>query len=286
MNIINAKKLQHKITVYDKNGEVSGEEMAIKDVTLEISQGDFIAILGHNGSGKSTFAKHLNGILMPSGGELYVGGINTTNEEKIWDIRQSVGLVFQNPDNQIVGTIVEEDVGFGPENLGVETSQIWKRVDKALKDVDMLKYRNCSPHRLSGGQKQRVAIAGILAMKPKCIVLDEATAMLDPVGRREVLDTVWELNKKEGVTIILITHYMEEVVKADKVFVMDEGEIKLSGTPKEVFSQVDKMREYRLDVPQATEIAYKLQHEGIDIRKDILTMDELAKEIIKIRKRG
>lgn len=254
--------------------------MALDDVSLEIKQGDFIAILGHNGSGKSTFAKHLNAILMPYEGEVYVAGMNTKENERIWDIRQNAGMVFQNPDNQIIATIVEEDVGFGPENLGVETEEIWKRVNYALERVGMVEYRKHSPNKLSGGQKQRVAIAGVLAMKPKCIILDEPTAMLDPNGRKEVINTIKELNKKEKVTIILVTHYMDEVIDADYVYVMDKGKVALKGTPAEVFSNVEKIYEIGLDVPQPTEIAYLLEKSGKEMPRGILRSEELINQII------
>ena len=243
---------------------------------LDVKQGDFIAILGHNGSGKSTLAKHLNAILIPAEGIVWVGGKDTKDESNIWDIRQTAGMVFQNPDNQIIGSIVEEDVGFGPENIGVETDDIWKRVDMALRAVNMTAYRNHSPNKLSGGQKQRVAIAGVVAMKPQCIILDEPTAMLDPLGRKEVIQTVKELNEKEKVTIILITHYMEEVIFADHVIVMDGGKVVMQGKPREIFSQVEKLKEYRLDVPQVTELAHELKKEGVFLPDGILTIKEFV----------
>lgn len=280
MSIIKVENLKHRFLDKDEEGNVISDKMALDDVSLEIKQGDFIAILGHNGSGKSTFAKHLNAILMPYEGEVYVAGMNTKENEKIWDIRQNAGMVFQNPDNQIIATIVEEDVGFGPENLGVETEEIWKRVNYALERVGMVEYRKHSPNKLSGGQKQRVAIAGVLAMKPKCIILDEPTAMLDPNGRKEVINTVKELNKKEKVTIILVTHYMDEVIDADYVYVMDKGKVALKGTPAEVFSNVEKIYEIGLDVPQPTEIAYLLEKSGKEMPRGILRSEELINQII------
>lgn len=280
MSIIKVENLKHRFLDKDEDGNVISDKMALDDVSLEIKQGDFIAILGHNGSGKSTFAKHLNAILMPYEGEVYVAGMNTKENEKIWDIRQNAGMVFQNPDNQIIATIVEEDVGFGPENLGVETEEIWKRVNYALERVGMVEYRKHSPNKLSGGQKQRVAIAGVLAMKPKCIILDEPTAMLDPNGRKEVINTIKELNKKEKVTIILVTHYMDEVIDADYVYVMDKGKVALKGTPAEVFSNVEKIYEIGLDVPQPTEIAYLLEKSGKEMPRGILRSEELINQII------
>lgn len=280
MSIIKVENLKHRFLDKDEEGNVISDKMALDDVSLEIKQGDFIAILGHNGSGKSTFAKHLNAILMPYEGEVYVAGMNTKENEKIWDIRQNAGMVFQNPDNQIIATIVEEDVGFGPENLGVEAEEIWKRVNYALERVGMVEYRKHSPNKLSGGQKQRVAIAGVLAMKPKCIILDEPTAMLDPNGRKEVINTIKELNKKEKVTIILVTHYMDEVIDADYVYVMDKGKVALKGTPAEVFSNVEKIYEIGLDVPQPTEIAYLLEKSGKEMPRGILRSEELINQII------
>lgn len=280
MSIIKVENLKHRFLDKDEEGKVISDKMALDDVSLEIKQGDFIAILGHNGSGKSTFAKHLNAILMPYEGEVYVAGMNTKENERIWDIRQNAGMVFQNPDNQIIATIVEEDVGFGPENLGVETEEIWKRVNYALERVGMVEYRKHSPNKLSGGQKQRVAIAGVLAMKPKCIILDEPTAMLDPNGRKEVINTIKELNKKEKVTIILVTHYMDEVIDADYVYVMDKGKVALKGTPAEVFSNVEKIYEIGLDVPQPTEIAYLLEKSGKEMARGILRSEKLINQII------
>ncbi len=281
MNIISVKNLKHKFIDRDEEGNIISEKYALNDVDLDVKQGQFIAILGHNGSGKSTFAKHLNAILMPSEGDISVDGMNTKDESKLWNIRQEAGMVFQNPDNQIISTIVEEDVGFGPENIGVPTKEIWERVEKALKAVDMLEYRKHSPNRLSGGQKQRVAIAGVVAMRPKCIILDEPTAMLDPNGRNEVIRTIKELNRVEKVTIILVTHYMDEVIDADKVFVMDKGKIALSGTPKEVFSKVDMLKQIGLDVPQVTEVAYQLRNKGMDIPLGIIREEELLNYLIE-----
>lgn len=282
MGIIKAKNLIFEYIRRDEEGNVESINRAVDDVSLDIQKGDFIAILGHNGSGKSTLAKHMNAILMPTEGTLYVNGMDTKEEDKVWDIRQVAGMVFQNPDNQIIATVVEEDVGFGVENIGVPTKEIWERVEKSLKSVGMLEYRKHSPNKLSGGQKQRVAIAGIMAMKPQCIVLDEPTAMLDPLGRKEVLETVKELNKTDNVTIILITHYMEEVINADKVFVMDKGRVVMSGTPREIFSQVDELKKYRLDVPQVTELAYELQKEGMALPNGILSANELVEALTKL----
>lgn len=279
MGIVKAKKVTFEYIRRDEEDNVEEIIEALKEVDLDIEPGQFIAILGHNGSGKSTLAKHINGILVPTEGTVWVEGKETGKEENIWDIRQNVGMVFQNPDNQIVGTIVEEDVGFGPENLGVPTDDIWKRVEESLKAVGMLKYRTSSPNKLSGGQKQRVAIAGVVAMQPKCIVLDEPTAMLDPKGRKEVLDTVLRLNKEAGVTVILITHYMEEVVNADRVFVMDKGKVVMQGTPREIFCQVEKLQEYRLDVPQVTLLAYELKKAGLPLSDGVLTVEELVNEL-------
>lgn len=283
MKIIKIKDLIYEYAKYNEEGKITEVNRAIDEVNLEVKKGDFIAILGHNGSGKSTLAKHLNAILMPTEGTVWVGGKDTKEEEKIWEIRQTAGMVFQNPDNQIIGTIVEEDVGFAPENMGVPTDEIWERVDRALRAVNMTAYRNHSPNKLSGGQKQRVAIAGVMAMKPQCIVLDEPTAMLDPLGRKEVIEAVRELNEKEKVTIILITHYMEEVIFADHVIVMDAGKVVMQGMPKEIFSNVDKLKEYRLDVPQVTELAYELKKEGLPISDGILTIEEFVKEIETIQ---
>ena len=258
----------------DEEGNVEGITKAVDDVNLDIKQGDFVAILGHNGSGKSTLAKHMNAILYPSEGSVWVDGKDTQQEENIWDIRQTAGMVFQNPDNQIIGQIVEEDVGFGPENMGVETKEIWERVNESLKAVGMYEFRKFSPNKLSGGQKQRVSIAGVIAMHPKCIVLDEPTAMLDPQGRKEVIRAIRALNDVEKITIILITHYMEEVIYADQVYVMDKGKVTLQGTPREVFSQVDRLKELRLDVPQVTLLAHELREDGFPIPEGILTKEE------------
>ncbi len=267
----------------DEEGNVIGSYRAIDQVNLEVEEGQFIAVLGHNGSGKSTLAKHLNAILVPTEGTVWVDGTNTSDPSELWNVRQSAGMVFQNPDNQIIGTVVEEDVGFGPENLGVPTDEIWQRVEDSLKAVGMISYRHHSPNKLSGGQKQRVAIAGVIAMKPRCIVLDEPTAMLDPNGRKEVLRTVEELRKKEKVTVILITHYMEEVIDADKVFVMDHGHVVMEGTPREIFSQVDTLKKYRLDVPQVTILADELKKRGLDIPAGILRKEELVEAICRLK---
>ena len=283
MNIIKGRKLSYEYQKLDEEGNVEEMIRAVDDVDLDVKAGDFVAILGHNGSGKSTLAKHLNAILIPTEGTLYVDGKDTRDESKLWEIRQSAGMVFQNPDNQIIGTIVDEDVGFGPENMGVPSAEIWKRVEKSLKAVGMWEYRDHSPNKLSGGQKQRVAIAGVVAMQPKCIVLDEPTAMRDPSGRREVIRTVQELNRKEHVTVILITHYMEEVIEADRIIVMDQGRVVMQGTPKEVFSHVEELKGYRLDVPQATLVAYELQKKGVPLPDGILSMRELEQELEKLR---
>ena len=280
--MLQTEKLVFEYEKRDEEGNVIGKSRAIDEVNIEVEEGQFIAILGHNGSGKSTFAKHINAILTPTEGTMWVNGRDTKKPEELWNVRQSAGMVFQNPDNQIIGTVVEEDVGFGPENLGVPTDEIWKRVEESLKSVGMIEYRHHSPNKLSGGQKQRVAIAGVIAMRPKCIVLDEPTAMLDPNGRKEVLRTVEELRKKEKVTVILITHYMEEVVDADKVFVMDHGHVVMEGTPREIFSQVDKLKEYRLDVPQVTILADELKKRGLDIPAGILRTEELLEALCQL----
>ena len=274
MGIIKIKDLIFEYIRRDEEGNVEGITKAVDDVNLDIKQGDFVAILGHNGSGKSTLAKHMNAILYPSEGSVWVDGKDTQQEENIWDIRQTAGMVFQNPDNQIIGQIVEEDVGFGPENMGVETKEIWERVNESLKAVGMYEFRKFSPNKLSGGQKQRVYIAGVIAMHPKCIVLDEPTAMLDPQGRKEVIRAIRALNDVEKITIILITHYMEEVIYADQVYVMDKGKVTLQGTPREVFSQVDRLKELRLDVPQVTLLAHELREDGFPIPEGILTKEE------------
>jgi energy-coupling factor transport system ATP-binding protein len=280
-------KAEELVYDYVRRDEETGEESVIRAVDhldLSIAPGSFVAVLGHNGSGKSTFAKEVNGILMPTEGVLYVDGIDTSNEEQIWEVRKTAGMVFQNPDNQIIGNIVEEDVGFGPENLGVPTEEIWERVNQALDAVEMTAYRKKSPNHLSGGQKQRVAIAGVLAMKPRCIVLDEPTAMLDPVGRREVIRTIHELNEKEKITILLITHYMEEAIDADRVVVMDDGKLVMDGTPREIFSQVEKLKSYALDVPQVTELAWELRKAGIGLPGGILRRDELIRALMPLLK--
>lgn len=280
-HIVSVSGLVHEFVDTDEEGKEVDRFRAVDNVSLDVEPGDFIAILGHNGSGKSTLAKHINAILMPTEGTVYVAGMDTKDDKNLWSIRQQAGMVFQNPDNQIIATIVEEDVGFGPENLGVPTDEIWERVEKSLNAVGMIEYRHHSPTKLSGGQKQRVAIAGIMAMKPKCIVLDEPTAMLDPNGRKEVLATLRELNRQEKVTIILITHYMDEVICADKVFVMDNGKIALKGTPREVFSNVDKIKGLGLDVPQVTEIAHKLKKKGAEFEDGVLTIDEFVEQLEK-----
>ena len=274
MGIIKIKDLIFEYIRRDEEGNVEGITKAVDDVNLDIKQGDFVAILGHNGSGKSTLAKHMNAILYPSEGSVWVDGKDTQQEENIWDIRQTAGMVFQNPDNQIIGQIVEEDVGFGPENMGVETKEIWERVNESLKAVGMYEFRKFSPNKLSGGQKQRVSIAGVIAMHPKCIVLDEPTAMLDPQGRKEVIRAIRALNDVEKITIILITHYMEEVIYADQVYVMDKVKVTLQGTPREVFFQVDRLKELRLDVPQVTLLAHELREDGFPIPEGILTKEE------------
>lgn len=275
MGIIETKDLVFEYIRRDEEGNVEGITRAVDEVTLDIKKGDFIAVLGHNGSGKSTLAKHINAILYPTEGTVWVDGMDTSDEEKLWDIRQEAGMVFQNPDNQIIGQVVEEDVGFGPENLGVPTKEIWERVEESLKAVGMYEFRKYSPNKLSGGQKQRVSIAGVIAMHPKCIVLDEPTAMLDPNGRKEVIRAVRALNDVEGITVILITHYMEEIIHADKVFVMDKGSIAMEGTPREIFSQVERLKELRLDVPQVTLLGHELKKAGLDIADGILTVQEL-----------
>ena len=276
MGIIKAVNLIFDYIRHDEEEDKDEVSHALKGVSLDIKEGDFVAILGHNGSGKSTFAKLMNGILLPTDGTVYISKMRTDDEEHLWDVRKTAGMVFQNPDNQIIGNVVEEDVGFGPENMGVPTEKIWERVDESLKKTGMTSYRYHSPNKLSGGQKQRVAIAGVMAMRPKCIILDEPTAMLDPNGRKEVLEAVSDLNKQEGVTVILITHYMEEVVRADKVYVMDSGEVVMQGTPKEIFSQVETLKEYRLDVPQVTLLAHELHKAGVDVPEGILTTEELV----------
>ena len=279
MGIVKASDVVYEYIRRDDEGNVEGITTAVDKVSLDIAQGEFIAILGHNGSGKSTLAKHINAILNPTEGMVWVDGMDTSEEEKLWDIRQTAGMVFQNPDNQIIGQVVEEDVGFGPENMGIPTKEIWERVEESLRAVGMYEYRKHSPNKLSGGQKQRVSIAGVLAMHPKCIVLDEPTAMLDPSGRKEVIRAVRGLNQVEGVTVILITHYMEEIIHADRVFVMDQGKIAMEGTPREIFSQVERLKELRLDVPQVTLLAYELKRRGVALPDGILTAEELADEL-------
>ena len=284
MGIIKAVDLAFEYIRRDEEGNVEGITRAVDGVNLDIKAGDFVAILGHNGSGKSTLAKHLNALLHPTEGTVFVDGKDVKQPENVWDVRQTAGMVFQNPDNQIIGQVVEEDVGFGPENLGVPTNEIWERVEESLKAVGMYQYRKHSPNKLSGGQKQRVSIAGVSAMHPKCIIFDEPTAMLDPNGRKEVIRAARALNQVEGITIILITHYMEEVIYADKVYVMDAGKVVMQGDPKSVFSQVDRLRELRLDVPQVTELAYELKKSGLPLSDGILTMDELVEELKCIKK--
>ncbi|HHV13256.1 MAG TPA: energy-coupling factor transporter ATPase [Clostridiales bacterium] len=285
MEMIKVKDLSFEYIRRDEDGNVESINKAIDSISLEVNKGDFIAVLGANGSGKSTLAKHINAILYPTEGGVWVNGLNTAEDRNLWEIRQTAGMVFQNPDNQIIATVVEEDVGFGPENLGVPTEEIWERVEQSLEAVGMLEFRNSSPNKLSGGQKQRVAIAGIMAMKPQCIVLDEPTAMLDPNGRKEVIATVRELNRRENVTVILITHHMDEVIHADKVFVMERGRVMMEGTPREIFSRVDEIKKYRLDVPQVTELAYELKKAGVDLPDGILTVEELVEAIKRIKSR-
>ncbi|EOU1559935.1 energy-coupling factor transporter ATPase [Clostridium perfringens] len=278
-NMIKSEDLVFKYV----NAEEQTEKVAINHVSMEVKKGEFLVILGHNGSGKSTMAKHMNALLLPSGGKMYVDGLDTSDIENLWEVRRRAGMVFQNPDNQLVATIVEEDVAFGPENLGVDPKEIRERVDDSLKAVGMYEYRKHAPHLLSGGQKQRIAIAGILAMRPKCIVLDEPTAMLDPSGRNEVMKTIKEVNKKFGITIILITHYMDEAAHADRIIVMDKGEKVMEGVPREIFSQVEKIKSIGLDVPQVTELAYELQKEGVDISTEILNIDEMVNALCQLK---
>ena len=285
MGIIKAAKLFYDYVSKVEHDEIEEVIHAVSGVDLDVEAGQFIAILGHNGSGKSTLAKQMNALLVPTGGTLWVKEMDTSQPENVWNVRQTAGMVFQNPDNQIIASLVEEDVGFGPENLGVPTEDIWKRVNQGLKSVGMLEYSHHSPNRLSGGQKQRVAIAGVMAMEPECIVLDEPTAMLDPNGRKEVIETVRQLNQEKKVTVILITHYMDEVVHADKVYVMDDGKIVLSGTPRQVFSQVEYLKQLRLDVPQVTELAYELRQSGVDVPEGILTIEELVESLERFKSR-
>ena len=282
MGIIKTSKLIFDYIRRDEEENIEEVNRAIDDVSIEIKEGEFVAVLGHNGSGKSTFAKQLDAILLPTDGTVWIQGLDTSKEENLWEVRKKTGMVFQNPDNQIIGNIVEEDVGFGPENMGIPTDESWKRVDESLEAVRMTAYRMKSPNKLSGGQKQRVAIAGVMAMRPQCIVLDEPTAMLDPNGRREVVKTVHELNRQEGITVVLITHYMEEVIHADRVIVMDDGRVVMDGTPREIFSRVEELKSYRLDVPQVTELAYELQKNGVDLPDGILTLEELMKYLLPI----
>ncbi|MCR5459632.1 MAG: energy-coupling factor transporter ATPase [Acetatifactor sp.] len=283
MNIVKTENLVHEYERRDEEGNVEGITTAVDHVSLDVAEGSFIAILGHNGSGKSTLAKHINAILSPKEGTVWVDGLDTAQEENLWEVRQRAGMVFQNPDNQIIGQVVEEDVGFGPENMGVPTKEIWERVEESLKAVGMYEYRKHSPNKLSGGQKQRVSIAGVLAMHPKVIVLDEPTAMLDPNGRREVIRAARGLNQVEGVTVILITHYMEEIVHADQVFVMDHGKIAMQGTPREIFSQVERLKELRLDVPQVTLLAHELKNSGVPLPDGILTRKELVDALTSLK---
>ena len=284
MGIVEAKNLTFEYIRRDEEGNVEGITTAVDNVNIDIKAGDFVAVLGHNGSGKSTFAKHLNALVMPTEGTVYVDGMDTKDSGNTLSIRQTAGMVFQNPDNQIIGTLVDEEVGFGPENIGIPTEEIWERVEKSLKAVGMYQFRSASPNKLSGGQKQRVAIAGIVAMKPKCIVLDEPTAMLDPLGRKEVLNVLHELNRKENVTIILITHYMEEVIDADYVYVMDGGKLVMDGTPRQIFTQVEMLKSMRLDVPQVTELAYELKKAGLPIKDGIIRNEELVEELKRLDK--
>ena len=282
MEMIHSENLIYEYDKRDEEGNIIGTNRAIDGVNIDVPQGSFVAILGHNGSGKSTLAKHMNAILVPTGGTMWVDGRDTKDPAELWNVRQTAGMVFQNPDNQIIGTVVEEDVGFGPENLGVPADEIWKRVEDSLRAVGMLEYRTHSPNKLSGGQKQRVAIAGVIAMEPKCIVLDEPTAMLDPNGRREVIDAVEKLQKKKNVTVILITHYMEEVTDADQVFVTDDGHIVMHGTPREIFSRVDELKRYRMDVPQVTMLAEELRNRGLDLPRGILRREELVEALCQL----
>ena len=281
--MIRAEKLVYEYDKRDEEGNVIGTSRAIDGVDIDIPQGSFVAVLGHNGSGKSTLAKHMNAILVPTGGTMWVDGRDTRDPAELWNVRQTAGMVFQNPDNQIIGTVVEEDVGFGPENLGVPTDEIWKRVEDSLRSVGMIEYRKASPNKLSGGQKQRVAIAGVIAMEPKCIVLDEPTAMLDPSGRREVIRAVEKLRKEKEVTVILITHYMDEVIDADQVFVMDGGHIVMHGTPREIFSRAEELKSYRMDLPQVTVLAEELRKRGLDIPRGILRREELVEALCRLR---
>ena len=282
MGIVKAAKLVYEYIRRDEEENTEEVNRAIDGVDVDIKKGDFVAVLGHNGSGKSTLAKHVNGLLLPTEGTVWVGDMDTRDEEHIWDVRKTAGMVFQNPDNQIIGNIVEEDVGFGPENIGVPTEEIWKRVEESLKAVGMTAYRLQSPNKLSGGQKQRVAIAGVMAMKPECIILDEPTAMLDPNGRREVIRTIHELNRAEGITVLLITHYMEEAIEADRIIVMDDGRIVMDGQPREIFSRVKELKSHGLDVPQVTELAWELKEAGMPLTDGILSREELVEQLVPL----
>ena len=282
MGIVKAAKLVYEYIRRDEDENIEEVNRAIDGVDVDIKKGDFVAVLGHNGSGKSTLAKHVNGLLLPTEGTVWVGDMDTRDEEHIWDVRKTAGMVFQNPDNQIIGNIVEEDVGFGPENIGVPTEEIWKRVEESLKAVGMTAYRLQSPNKLSGGQKQRVAIAGVMAMKPECIILDEPTAMLDPNGRREVIRTIHELNRAEGITVLLITHYMEEAIEADRIIVMDDGRIVMDGQPREIFSRVKELKSHGLDVPQVTELAWELKEAGMPLTDGILSREELVEQLVPL----
>lgn len=282
MGIVKAAKLVYEYIRRDEEENIEEVKRAIDGVDVDIKKGDFVAVLGHNGSGKSTLAKHVNGLLLPTEGTVWVGDMDTRDEEHIWDVRKTAGMVFQNPDNQIIGNIVEEDVGFGPENIGVPTEEIWKRVEASLKAVGMTAYRLQSPNKLSGGQKQRVAIAGVMAMKPECIILDEPTAMLDPNGRKEVIRTIHELNRTEGITVLLITHYMEEAIEADRIIVMDDGRIVMDGQPREIFSRVKELKSHGLDVPQVTELAWEFKEAGIPLADGILSREELVEQLVPL----
>jgi energy-coupling factor transport system ATP-binding protein len=281
--MLQAEKVSYDYAVFDENGAETGKTRAVDRVDLKVRKGEFVAILGHNGSGKSTLARHVNALFLPTEGDMFVEGMNTKDDDKLWDIRKKAGMVFQNPDNQIIASIVEEDVAFGPENLGFAPPKIVENVNAGLASVHMDEYRNASPNKLSGGQKQRVAVAGILAMEPDCIILDEPTAMLDPSGRREVMETINYLNREKGITILYITHHMDEAAKADRIVVMDRGSVVLSGSPREVFSQVDRMKELGLDVPQATELAWRLRKHGIAVRADVMTMEEMTEELCRLK---
>ena len=282
MGIVKAAKLVYEYIRRDEEENIEEVNRAIDGVDVDIKKGDFVAVLGHNGSGKSTLAKHVNGLLLPTEGTVWVGDMDTRDEEHIWDVRKTAGMVFQNPDNQIIGNIVEEDVGFGPENIGVPTEEIWKRVEESLKAVGMTAYRLQSPNKLSGGQKQRVAIAGVMAMKPECIILDEPTAMLDPNGRKEVIRTIHELNRAEGITVLLITHYIEEAIEADRIIVMDDGRIVMDGQPREIFSRVKELKSHGLDVPQVTELAWELKEAGMPLTDGILSREELVEQLVPL----